>query len=159
MIVMKFGGTSVRDPAAMDRAAAIVAGRIDRAPLVVVSAMSGVTGSLLEAARLARSGSREDALRIYGELRDRHMALLPPMESEPGPDRELSLVTELDELGQTLDEFGLKESGLAKLITKGFDLLGLQTFFTAGEKEVRAWVIHKGDTAPIGAGVKKYANR
>jgi ribosome-binding ATPase YchF (GTP1/OBG family) len=50
-------------------------------------------------------------------------------------------------------DLGLKEQGLLRLIHAGFDLLGLQTFFTAGEKEVRAWVIHKGDTAPIGAGV------
>ena len=61
-----------------------------------------------------------------------------------------------------MEEFGLRESGLHKLIHSGFDLLGLQTFFTAGEKEVRAWVIHKGDTGPIAAGavhsdfVKKY---
>lgn len=50
-------------------------------------------------------------------------------------------------------DLGLQEQGLLRLIHAGFDLLGLQTFFTAGEKEVRAWVIHKGDTAPIGAGV------
>jgi ribosome-binding ATPase len=40
-----------------------------------------------------------------------------------------------------------------RLIRAGYDLLGLQTFFTAGEKEVRAWTIHKGDTAPQAAGV------
>ena len=50
-------------------------------------------------------------------------------------------------------EMGLKESGLARLIHSAFDLLGLQSYFTAGEKEIRAWVIHKGDTAVIGAGV------
>jgi len=50
-------------------------------------------------------------------------------------------------------DLGLREQGLVRLIHAGFDLLGLQTFFTAGEKEVRAWVIHKGDTAPVGAGV------
>jgi GTP-binding protein YchF len=50
-------------------------------------------------------------------------------------------------------DLGLRESGLLRLIHAGFDLLGLQTYFTAGEIEVRAWVIHKGDTAPIGAGV------
>ena len=49
-------------------------------------------------------------------------------------------------------DLGLTESGLARLIRAGFELLGLQTYFTAGEIEVRAWVIHKGDTAPIGAG-------
>ena len=50
-----------------------------------------------------------------------------------------------------MEEFGLSESGLAKLIHAGFDMLGLETFFTAGPKEVRAWVINKGDTAPRAA--------
>jgi hypothetical protein len=50
-------------------------------------------------------------------------------------------------------DFGLTESGLGRLIHAAFDLLGLQTYFTAGEKEVRAWVIHKGDVAPVAAGV------
>ena len=44
-------------------------------------------------------------------------------------------------------------AGLNRLIRAGYDLLGLQTYFTAGEKEVRAWTIHKGDTAPQAAGV------
>ena len=48
---------------------------------------------------------------------------------------------------------GLKEPGLNRLIRAGYDLLGLQTYFTAGVKEVRAWTIHKGDTAPQAAGV------
>ena len=52
-----------------------------------------------------------------------------------------------------LADIGLQESGLDRLIRAGYDLLGLQTYFTAGEKEVRAWTIHKGDTAPIAAGV------
>ena len=43
--------------------------------------------------------------------------------------------------------------GLNRLIRAGYDLLGLQTYFTAGPKEVRAWTIHKGDTAPQAAGV------
>jgi GTP-binding protein YchF len=54
---------------------------------------------------------------------------------------------------QFMDDFGFKESGLSRVIHRTFDLLGLQTYFTAGEKETRAWVIRKGDTAPIGAGV------
>jgi ribosome-binding ATPase YchF (GTP1/OBG family) len=48
---------------------------------------------------------------------------------------------------------GLQEPGLNRLIRAGYELLGLQTYFTAGEKEVRAWTIHKGDTAPQAAGV------
>jgi aspartate kinase len=57
MIVMKFGGTSVQDPAAIVRAAEIVSGRVNRAPVVVVSAMAGVTESLLRIARAAKSAS------------------------------------------------------------------------------------------------------
>jgi len=60
---------------------------------------------------------------------------------------------EAKERDAMMAEFGFKESGLARLIHRAFDLLGLQTYFTAGEKEVRAWVIHKGDTAPVGAAV------
>ena len=52
-----------------------------------------------------------------------------------------------------LQEMGLEEPGLNRLIRAGFSLLGLQTYFTAGVKEVRAWTIHKGDTAPQAAGV------
>jgi ribosome-binding ATPase len=52
-----------------------------------------------------------------------------------------------------LADIGLQESGLDRLIRAGYGLLGLQTYFTAGEKEVRAWTIHKGDTAPVAAGV------
>jgi len=52
-----------------------------------------------------------------------------------------------------LKELGLKESGLEKLIKKGFAILGLQTFLTAGVKEARAWTIKTGWTAPQAAGV------
>ena len=50
-------------------------------------------------------------------------------------------------------DMGMEEPGLNRLIRAAFDLLGLQTYFTAGVKEVRAWTIHKGDTAPQAAGV------
>ena len=52
-----------------------------------------------------------------------------------------------------LADLGLDEPGLNRLIRAGYDLLGLQTYFTAGVKEVRAWTIHKGDTGPQAAGV------
>jgi GTP-binding protein YchF len=64
-------------------------------------------------------------------------------------------LVELDE--EDRQEFmvslGLSEPGLHRVIRAGYDLLGLQTYFTAGEKEVRAWTIHKGATAPQAAGV------
>jgi hypothetical protein len=52
-----------------------------------------------------------------------------------------------------LADMGMQEPGLNRLIRAAFNLLGLQTYFTAGVKEVRAWTIHKGDTAPQAAGV------
>ena len=52
-----------------------------------------------------------------------------------------------------LEDMGMKEPGLDRVIRAGYDLLGLRTYFTAGVKEVRAWTIHKGDTAPKAAGV------
>ena len=52
-----------------------------------------------------------------------------------------------------LKEYGLEESGLNKVIHASFDLLGLQTYFTGGPKEVRAWTIKRGLTAPEAAGV------
>ncbi len=52
-----------------------------------------------------------------------------------------------------LADMGLEEPGLNRLIRAAYELLGLQTYFTAGPKEVRAWTMHKGDTAPQAAGV------
>jgi GTP-binding protein YchF len=52
-----------------------------------------------------------------------------------------------------LADMGMEEPGLNRVIRAGFKLLGLQTYFTAGVKEVRAWTIHIGDTAPQAAGV------
>jgi ribosome-binding ATPase len=65
---------------------------------------------------------------------------------------ELSEMSDEDRL-VFLQEMGQDEPGLNRLIRAGFKLLGLQTYFTAGVKEVRAWTIHIGDTAPQAAGV------
>ncbi|MEH6455487.1 MAG: redox-regulated ATPase YchF [Cocleimonas sp.] len=57
-----------------------------------------------------------------------------------------------DELAMFLDDLGLKEPGLNRVINAGYQLLHLQTFFTAGVQEVRAWTVKAGATAPNGAG-------
>ncbi|MFM7724491.1 MAG: DUF933 domain-containing protein, partial [Bacteroidota bacterium] len=65
-------------------------------------------------------------------------------------------ITELEtyeERKMFLDELGLEEPGVNRLIRSAYSLLNLQTYFTAGVKEVRAWTIHKGSTAPQAAGV------
>jgi len=58
-----------------------------------------------------------------------------------------------DERGEFMEEMGLTEPGLNRVIRAGYHLLGLQTYFTAGVKEVRAWTVKKGATAPQAAGV------
>ena len=63
--------------------------------------------------------------------------------------KELSVV-EAEEL---LASYGVSETGLMQLVHAAYDILGLQSYLTAGVKEVRAWTIHKGDTAPQAAGV------
>jgi len=65
-----------------------------------------------------------------------------------------SEIAELDDEDKQgfLDEMGQSESGLDRLIKAGYRLLGLQTYFTAGVKEVRAWTINIGDSAPMAAG-------
>jgi len=64
-------------------------------------------------------------------------------------------ISQLDESDRAdfLEELGLKEPGLDRVIRGAYRLLGLQTFFTAGPKEVRAWTVRAGATAPQAAGV------
>jgi ribosome-binding ATPase len=88
-----------------------------------------------------------DKLRTYAD--SQHAPVVPicaRIESE------LSEMSDEDQM-EFLKELGLTEPGLARLIRAGFTLLGLHTYFTAGVKEVRAWTIHQGDTAPQAAGV------
>jgi aspartate kinase len=118
MIVMKFGGTSVQDAAAISRVAEIVAGRVVRAPVVVVSAMAGVTDSLLCIAKAARECRPDEASAEIAELRKRHLAtareLLKPSR-EPasssylfgGVEREVqSQFAELENLARSVATLG-----------------------------------------------------
>jgi len=89
------------------------------------------------------------------ELRKSLEALVAPSEAillDAKTEAELSELDEADAM-ELLASIGLHESGLATLARVGFDTLGLQTYLTAGPKESRAWTIHKGDTAPMAAGV------
>jgi aspartate kinase len=72
MIVMKFGGTSVESAQAIERVASIVKARVDRKPIVVVSAMGKTTNKLLAIANVAIGGKREDYIRQLHDLRDYH---------------------------------------------------------------------------------------
>ena len=66
---------------------------------------------------------------------------------------EIAEMEDYEDRQMFLEEMGLHESGVVRLIQSAYHLLGLQTFFTAGADECRAWTIHKGDKAPKAAGV------
>jgi aspartate kinase len=84
MIVLKFGGTSVEDAAAIKRLAEIVGRQLEQRPLVVVSAMARATNRLLEIARLAANGETLEAMALVDSFTRRHetaaVALAPPAE-------------------------------------------------------------------------------
>jgi len=89
------------------------------------------------------------------ELRKKLQALIAPAEAiflDAKTEAELSELDDADAM-ELLSAIGLEEPGLATLARVGFNTLGLQTYLTAGPKETRAWTIHKGDTAPVAAGV------
>ena len=66
---------------------------------------------------------------------------------------DIAELEDAEERSMFLSDIGLEEPGVAKLIRSAYALLKLQTYFTAGEKEVRAWTVKEGSTAPQAAGV------
>ncbi len=110
MIVMKFGGTSVESAAAIERIAAIVKARVERQPVVVVSAMGKTTNRLLALASDAVGGKREDALWQLRELREYHLE----------QSRQAVAEADRDELDRTIEEHFQE---LAELV-KGLAVLG-----------------------------------
>lgn len=88
-----------------------------------------------------------DAVRAYAEKEGS-----PVVEVCAAIEAEISGLED-DEKGMFLAEMGMDEPGLNRVIRSGYKLLGLQTYFTAGVKEVRAWTIKIGDLAPQAAGV------
>ncbi len=106
---------------------------------------------VLYAANVAEDGFSDnsllDAVRAHAAAEGTEVvALCAAIEAE---------IADLDDADKLdfLESMGLEEPGLDRLIRAGYKLLGLQTYFTAGVKEVRAWTIHAGDTAPQAAGV------
>jgi GTP-binding protein YchF len=99
--------------------------------------LSGTEGKYLGALRAGIAASREEAQVV-------------PFSAKI--EAELAELSGEDRAG-FLESLGITSAGLDRLIRAGYELLGLQTYFTAGEQEVRAWTIHKGDTAPVAAGV------
>ncbi len=99
--------------------------------------LTGEEGPHLTALRAAIAASGEQAELVpFSAKIEAELAELPP-----------------EDRADFLSSLGLDSAGLDRLIRAGYRLLGLETYFTAGEQEVRAWTIHRGDTAPKAAGV------
>ena len=99
--------------------------------------LSGEEGTHLRALREAvkKSGEQAGVVPFSAKI-EAELAELPP-----------------EDRADFLSSLGLESAGLDRLIRAGYELLGLETYFTAGEQEVRAWTIHHGDTAPKAAAV------
>jgi ribosome-binding ATPase len=99
--------------------------------------LAGEEGPYLKALREAvkKSGEQAEVVPFSAKI-EAELAELPPADR-----------------ADFLSSLGLESAGLDRLIQAGYKLLGLETYFTAGEQEVRAWTIHRGDTAPKAAAV------
>ena len=137
MIVAKFGGTSVGDAAAIDRAAAIVRERIPRQPLVVVSALGGATNALIALAEQAASGQLILAIRGVEALRERHMKVAGDL---LGHDAEAEDVK--GELSATFDELAALAEALSVLghaTTRSLDAIASKGELLSSELVVAAF--------------------
>ena len=123
LVVMKFGGTSVEDPAAIGRTAAIVAGRVTmgKSPVVVVSAMAKVTDQLLRAAEAASQGDRTGALAISSRLRARHRDAALALVPQPG--EHAPLLAHIDQKFDSLDEVLRGLAAILELTPRISDLI------------------------------------
>lgn len=122
MIVMKFGGTSVQDAAAINSAAEIVLGRVDRAPVVVVSAMARVTEALLLVAEAAKACRVDEVLAGLNELRQRHLATAREL---LGPSRDplLAVERELQRQFAELENLARSVATLGELTARSQDAI------------------------------------
>ncbi len=110
MIIIKFGGTAVGDAEAIERAASIVAERLKRKPVVIVSAMAGTTNALLAMAEQAVAGQLIGAMRNVETLRDRHLGQADILLGETPEGNDVAA-----ELGATIDELASLVGALSVL--------------------------------------------
>jgi aspartate kinase len=103
VIVIKFGGTSVKDAPAMRRAVDIVGARVDRRPIVILSAIAGATNALLQLGRVALEGRTREAQEILAELISRHRWILFDLDLDPETEREVAEAVARH--GEELDDF------------------------------------------------------
>jgi aspartate kinase len=151
MIVVKFGGTSVGDAAAIERATDIVRGRLARQPLVVVSALAGTTNTLLSIAEQAEKGQLIGALRGVEGLRERHLAEASKLlgDQEAGADVAADLSAMFDELAslaEALSVLGhLTPRSLDAIASIGERLSSHLVVAVLSERGIPAQLVDAGD--------------
>ncbi|MBC8085927.1 MAG: redox-regulated ATPase YchF [Phycisphaerae bacterium] len=128
-------GLSADDLARLSGLQLLTAKPVVYAANVTEAELAGEEGKHLTALRAAVAGEHAEIVPFSAKI-EAELAELTP-----------------EERGEFLASLGIESAGLDRLIRAGYHLMGLQTYFTAGEQEVRAWTIHKGDTAPVAAGV------
>ena len=124
MIVVKFGGTSVGDAAAIDRSAQIVKSKLERNPIVVVSALGGATNALLAVGEQSAKGHLIGALRGIETLRDRHLRECEALLG--GSDESLEIAGELSAMFDELAHLAEALSTLGHVTPRSFDAIAAQ---------------------------------
>ena len=102
----------------------------------------------VDEASVVKGNAYVDRVRVMAEAEGSEIIVIGA-----GIESDIAEFDDLEERAMFLQDLGLEEAGVAKLIRTAYKLLNLQTYFTAGVKEVRAWTIRKGFTAPQAAGV------
>lgn len=164
MIVMKFGGTSVEDAESIERVAHIIRARLDRKPIVVVSAMGKTTRGLLEAARASAAGDRRTPRAVTAELKSRHSIEAAALVRGPARLDVLSTVdSHFDDLAKLLEGLAIlgevPARGLDKILSYGELLSSAVVAGALQERKIPARLLdsrdliktdeHYGAAAPI----------
>ncbi|MDD4638844.1 MAG: aspartate kinase, partial [Bacteroidales bacterium] len=123
---MKFGGTSVEDAAAISRLVEIVGRRVDKKPLIVVSALSGVTSDLYRISSLAPAGEDSGVAEMIKVIKERHLTVLNELIPENSPSKEeacsqiVRLADQLEEIVKVVGILSeLSERSLARIVSHG----------------------------------------
>ena len=136
--------TTIRD--CLARGVPARASGVDAHPFNLLTAKSVIYVCNVDEASAASGNKFSDA------VREKYGAIAPVLVISSKIEMEIAQIVDPDERKMFLDDLGLAESGLDKIIRTGYETLGLQTFYTIGPKESHAWTITRGMTAPQAAG-------
>lgn len=136
--------TTIRD--CLARGVPARASGVDAHPFNLLTAKSVIYVCNVDEASAASGNKFSDA------VREKYGAIAPVLVISSKIEMEIAQIVDPDERKMFLDDLGLAESGLDKIIRTGYETLGLQTFYTIGPKESHAWTITRGMTVPQAAG-------